>query len=426
MAFSGAFDLTGLYSTAGEAPSAAPASEILELQARLDIKSVVAFLQVGKFWGKYEEVMPTEAGSTPSRLSIPAATSSASTGSGLVASSSTATSPPITLALDPAKENRTCKGSFSKLHRLQCLHYVWTPSATDCAPNCLGGQHPTPLPATVQGPHFGCQLCLRAAQANNPALRTPGNHWVDLLLEENFERDSTPLTGLRACQVVFMAKDGTLIPAVEPIDSALIRALMTHRFKLKQRADLDFTPAVRGPSGVDASGFDYDKVPKGPGGGKSARPDKRKMAYDYEARNVERDGGARRGLPSGRGQPLSRGQRSARGRGGHRESSTTADSGLDYGDEGVGGSVAGMRSEEETKARREKRERQKLEKERRKAEKETKTKQEAEEEAKRKLAKDSANKSEEKAEEGEPMEDDEETAKKIRDAEQGLDKMALG
>ncbi|KAF2808840.1 uncharacterized protein BDZ99DRAFT_521316 [Mytilinidion resinicola] len=421
--FSG-FDFNDLTTTADQPPppSAPPTSEIRELQARLDFKSVTAFMQVGKFWGKYEEVLPSDKASATSGPTVSAATPSASATSALNASPATPT--PVTPAMDPTKENRTCKGNLSKMHRLQCLHYIWTSSVSACAPNCLGGQHPTPLPASIQGPHFGCQLCLRAAQAKDPALRKPGNHWVDLLLEDNLERDSSPLTGLRACQIVFMAKDGTLIPAMEPIDSALIRALMSFRFKIKQRPDLDFRPALPGPSGVDASGFDYSKVPKGPGGGKLSKADKKKIVQ--EARNADRGGREKRGQPSGRGQPLGRGQQSTRGRGEARESSSTADVGLDYGEEALGASVAGIRSEEETRARRDKRERQKLEKERKKAAQEaTKMRQKAEEGANRKQADEVSTKSREEAEEGEVMENDEETAKKLQEAEEGLDKMAL-
>ncbi|KAF2497484.1 hypothetical protein BU16DRAFT_605958 [Lophium mytilinum] len=194
-------------------------SEILALEAKLNWRSVRAFLEVGRFWEKYEVTLPA------------------------VSSSASATS-----AIDASKENRCCRNSHSKLHVLKCTHFIFTPSATDCAPNCLAMQNVNQLPINVQQPDFACQICVRAAQSSDLSLREPGDNWVDLLLEHNFDPDaqSGPLAGLRACHIAYLASDGNVIPAIDPIDVALIRVLWTKRVRLFQRADLD--PAASAPT----------------------------------------------------------------------------------------------------------------------------------------------------------------------------------
>ncbi|KAF2808839.1 uncharacterized protein BDZ99DRAFT_477348 [Mytilinidion resinicola] len=346
------FNSPSAASPATMAPGSHP-SEILALEAKLNHRGVTAFLEVGRFWEKYERTLPTQSPSTTS-MSADVASSSAS----------------VTPAVNPSKENRRCKNSHSKLHVLKCTHFIFTPSATDCAPNRLAMQNVNPLPVNVQPPDFGCQICVRAAQSNDLALREPGKNWTDLLLEHNYDpgTQSGPLAGLRTCHIAYLARDGTIIPAIEPIDAALIRILWTDRVRLLQRADLEYGPAAvsRAPTGIDSTGFNWDMVPtqpsaNAPGGGSRATRDRNRRRREKAKTDRQEAAEAKRAQEAGE-----------KGKGKQRADKNAMDMAspsLDYGDEAITyeeGSeegemrAGGLLSPKEKNARRKKREQLKM------------------------------------------------------------------
>ncbi|KAF2497654.1 hypothetical protein BU16DRAFT_580278 [Lophium mytilinum] len=126
-------------------------------------------------------------------------------------------------------ENRLCHQPATKLHKLVCGHWVFTKEPEKCAPNCLvvnTGKVPT---TASLAPDFGCRLCERRNNTNDPSILQDPTSWPELLLEKyhlNVFTEASSL-GSRACMIVYLAVDGTLIPCVDNVDAAVIRVLMS-------------------------------------------------------------------------------------------------------------------------------------------------------------------------------------------------------
>lgn len=180
------------------------------------------------------------------------------------------------------KETRACHCSLSRLHLLQCGHYVVTAGeAEPCAPNCAGMNavlspkikaqmdrqeglllnfklttidgdivaYPGMFEQKLrpQGPEFGCRLCVRVALALLPdgGFRHP-DMWLTLFRSEFIEEknEAAALEGLRTCEVGFhLPKKKTTIPIRSDLDVAAAMVLqgMEDDEKGKQRQN----PAVK-------------------------------------------------------------------------------------------------------------------------------------------------------------------------------------
>ncbi|OCK75772.1 hypothetical protein K432DRAFT_396979 [Lepidopterella palustris CBS 459.81] len=153
-------------------------------------------------------------------------------------------------------ENRPCHRSVSRVHELVCGHFVLTPYAAQCAGNCAGAREHAGKAAVAMavalcspagqrtpeeeapddnddvkapGPDFGCRLCVRAALAVEMGLLADGGlkRQSGMMLEQYTDeaREMVRLAGFRACEVVFVSRDGTIIPVREKIDAAVARAI---------------------------------------------------------------------------------------------------------------------------------------------------------------------------------------------------------
>jgi hypothetical protein len=139
-------------------------------------------------------------------------------------------------------------------------------------------------PSNAAPPSFLCRLCARLARSNDPSLQQDPSAWTELLLEKHTDGDDPSLLyGTRDSSIVFLARDGTIIPILTKLDAAITRILWKKEDDAGKKIRLNTFPglftqraaagsSLQSPSGIDATGFNFDIVPKGPKNFGSAPP----------------------------------------------------------------------------------------------------------------------------------------------------------
>jgi hypothetical protein len=131
--------------------------------------------------------------------------------------------------LEPS-ENRPCRNAFSKVHRLNCGHYVFCTKAELCGSNC---QESTLISVNTG---LYCLSCLRGKFAR--AQKQHPTRWHELLLpsqhnpEKEFQITKIRTNVMRDAEPVYIDSNGMILIPRNPLIVAYIRSWEMHRENL--------------------------------------------------------------------------------------------------------------------------------------------------------------------------------------------------
>jgi hypothetical protein len=148
-------------------------------------------------------------------------------------------------------ENRLCRNAFSKVHKLDCGHYVFCTKAELCGSNC---QESTII-SIKTGLH--CLLCLRGKFARGQ--KQHPTRWHELLLpsqhnpENEVQITKIRMNVMRDAEPVYIDSNGMILIPQKPLIVAYIRSWEMHRENLLEERIGDVCTSLGYPNHTSAS-----------------------------------------------------------------------------------------------------------------------------------------------------------------------------